>query len=95
MAQLTSDIVWLVEQSVTLPDGRVVRALVPQVYVRARPGDLDGQGTLLSARNIDLSVSGDVVNSGSIGSRQITSLAANNLHNLGGTISRRCNVHIT
>ena len=47
MAQLTSDIVWLVEQSVTLPDGRSERVLVPQVYVRVRPGDIDGSGALL------------------------------------------------
>ncbi|RYF69886.1 MAG: S-layer family protein, partial [Comamonadaceae bacterium] len=42
MAQLTSDIVWLVEQSVTLADGSTQRVLVPQVYVRVKPGDIDG-----------------------------------------------------
>ena len=30
IAQLTSDIVWLVEQTVTLPDGTVTKALVPR-----------------------------------------------------------------
>ncbi|RYG14238.1 MAG: filamentous hemagglutinin N-terminal domain-containing protein, partial [Burkholderiales bacterium] len=45
MAQLTSDIVWLVEQSVTLPDGSTARALVPQVYARVKAADLDGSGT--------------------------------------------------
>jgi filamentous hemagglutinin len=48
MAQLTSDIVWLVEQTVTLPDGSTQQVLVPQVYVRVRPGDIDGLGRLLS-----------------------------------------------
>ena len=38
MAQLTSDIVWLVHQTVTLPDGSTEQVLVPQVYVRVRPG---------------------------------------------------------
>ncbi|WP_268603107.1 S-layer family protein, partial [Escherichia coli] len=33
VAQLTSDIVWLVERDVTLADGSITRALVPQVYV--------------------------------------------------------------
>ena len=32
MAVLTSDIVWLVEQEVTLADGSKTKALVPQVY---------------------------------------------------------------
>ncbi|OLH51148.1 hypothetical protein DXO150_20385, partial [Xanthomonas oryzae pv. oryzae] len=38
MAQLTSDIVWLVEQTVTLPDGSTTTALVPQVYLDRAPG---------------------------------------------------------
>ena len=50
MAQLTSDIVWLVEQEVTLPDGSTQRVLVPQVYVRVRPGDIDGSGALLAGQ---------------------------------------------
>ena len=37
--QLTTDLVWLVEQTVTLPDGTTETVLVPQVYllVRGRP----------------------------------------------------------
>jgi filamentous hemagglutinin len=49
MAQLTSDIVWLVEQTVTLPDGTTQQVLVPQVYVRVQPGDITGSGSVLSA----------------------------------------------
>ncbi|MCE8021841.1 S-layer family protein [Halomonas sp. MCCC 1A11036] len=45
MAQLTSDIVWLVEQNVELDDGSSVTVLVPQVYARLREGDLKGDGT--------------------------------------------------
>ncbi|WP_374414010.1 filamentous hemagglutinin N-terminal domain-containing protein, partial [Hydrogenophaga sp.] len=37
MALLTSDIVWLVERSVTLPDGRTQRVLVPQLYALVDP----------------------------------------------------------
>ena len=40
MAQLTSDIVWLVEKDITLANGQTTKALVPQVYVR---GELWGQ----------------------------------------------------
>ena len=54
MAELTSDIVWLVEQSVTLPDGSAQRVLVPQVYVRVKPGDIDGGGALLSANALHI-----------------------------------------
>ncbi len=37
MAQLTTDLVWLVEREVVLPDGSKTTALVPQVYVRQVP----------------------------------------------------------
>ncbi|UBX48121.1 hypothetical protein LDO51_13225 [Providencia alcalifaciens] len=51
MANLTTDIVWMVNKEVTLPDGRVEKVSVPQVYVRARQGDLNGNGALLTGRN--------------------------------------------
>src|SRR5690606_27492127 len=40
MAQLTSDMVWLVEQDIVLADGTMVKALAPQLYVRVQEGDL-------------------------------------------------------
>jgi len=87
MAQLTSDIVWLVEQTVTLPDGTTQRVLVPQVYVRVRPGDIDGSGALLSADATVIKSSGDVTNTGTIAGRRLVSITAENVNNLGGRIS--------
>lgn len=87
MAQLTSDIVWLVEQTVTLPDGTRTTALVPQLYVRVKPGDLDGNGTLISADSINLNLKGDLVNSGTIAGRTAVQLNGENLRNLGGRIT--------
>jgi filamentous hemagglutinin len=87
MAQLTSDIVWLVEQTVTLPDGSTQRVLVPQVYVRVQAGDLDGAGTLLAGREINLNVNGDLTNTGTVAGRTVMALTAENIHNLGGRIS--------
>ncbi|QNK65452.1 hemagglutinin repeat-containing protein [Variovorax sp. PAMC26660] len=87
MAQLTSDIVWLVERSVTLPDGSTQQALVPQVYVRVRPGDIDGSGALLSADATVIKTSGDLVNTGTIAGRTLVSINAENVNNLGGRIA--------
>ena len=50
VAQLTCDMVWLVTQEVNLPDGSRQSVLVPQVYVRVQPGDVDGTGALLAGR---------------------------------------------
>ncbi|ANH36054.1 adhesin (plasmid) [Ralstonia solanacearum] len=87
MAQLTSDIVWLVEQEVTLPNGQTTRALVPQVYVHVKPGDLDGSGALIAGQSVNLNVSGDLVNQGSIAGRDVVSITAENVKNLGGRIT--------
>ncbi|MFZ3119486.1 MAG: filamentous hemagglutinin N-terminal domain-containing protein [Variovorax sp.] len=88
MAQLTSDIVWLVEQTVTLADGSTQRVLVPQVYVRVKPGDIDGSGALLSGNSVNLNLSGDLNNQGgTIAGRTTVALTANNINNLAGRIT--------
>ena len=87
IAQLTSDIVWLVEKDVTLPDGTHTRALVPQVYVRVQPGDIDGNGALLAGSNVDLNIGSKFTNSGTIAGRNVVSLTADTINNLGGRIA--------
>ncbi|MGJ7580839.1 DUF637 domain-containing protein [Variovorax sp. RHLX14] len=90
MAQLTSDIVWLVEQSVTLADGSTQKVLVPQVYVRVRPGDIDGSGALLSADALVIRNQpgqGDLINGGTIAGRTMVSITADNVQNLNGRIT--------
>ncbi|MGI3429999.1 hemagglutinin repeat-containing protein [Providencia stuartii] len=83
MANLTTDIVWMVNKEVTLPDGRVEMVSVPQVYVRARQGDLNGNGALLAGRNVSANMTGNILNSGEISSRELTDLRAENIENSG------------
>ena len=87
MALLTSDMVWLVEQSITLADGSKQTVLAPQLYVRVKPGDLDGSGSLLSADTINMNLTGDLKNSGTIAGRKVMNITADNIRNMGGTIS--------
>ena len=87
MAALTSDIVWLVEKEVTLPDGQVTRVLVPQVYVQVRDVDLKPDGTLLGGEQVRLTLTGDLNNRGTIAGRHVVNLNAANVANLGGTIA--------
>lgn len=94
VAQLTSDIVWLVEQEVTLPDGTVTKVLVPQVYVRLQDSDVASSGAVLTGSNIDLQIaSGDLNASGIIAGRDIVNISADNIHNVRGLVSGN-NVHI-
>ncbi len=91
IARLTSDIVWLETQTVTLPDGSRQTVLAPKVYVVARPGDLNASGSLISAEQIRLNLqNGHISNSGTIAGRKLVDLGAQNISNLaGGRISGR------
>ncbi|UDM18747.1 hemagglutinin repeat-containing protein [Vogesella sp. XCS3] len=86
MARLSSDIVWLVAQTVTLPDGSQKTELVPQVYVKLKPGDISADGALLAADRLQLKLAGDLTNQGQIAGRQLLTINADNLHNLGGKL---------
>ena len=86
IAQLTSDIVWLVQKTITLADGSTAQALVPQIYVRLQAGDLNSNGALLTGNNINLKLDGDLNNHSTIAGRHVVSLNADNLNNIGGRI---------
>jgi filamentous hemagglutinin len=87
MALLTSDIVWLTTQTITLSDGSRQQVLVPQVYLRRLQGqDLQAGGSLIAASDVNVKTPGDLINSGTIQGERVTAVAGNNLSNLGGTI---------
>jgi len=86
MSHLTDDIVWMVEQTFTLPDGTQQKVLTPQVYLAVKSGDLRGDGTLIAGRDTLIRTTGDVVNSGTIGARNALAVDARNVRNTVGTI---------
>ncbi len=83
MARLTTDIVWMVKQTVTLADGSQQEVLVPQVYLRAKDTDITGGGTLMAGNNVSFQAKGDVANSGTIASRRVTVVTGDNIVNSG------------
>lgn len=95
VAQLTSDIVWLVSESVMLPDGSTTQVLVPKVYVLPREGDLTATGALLAGQTVNLNLSGDLINAGTISGRQVTQITAANVRNLGGQLGGGKTTQIT
>ena len=86
LARLTSDIVWLVSQTVTLADGSTQTVLVPQVYVRVQPGDIDGSGALISADVVNLNIAGNLENNGTIAGRKAAIITADNIDMLNGKV---------
>ena len=84
---LTTDLVWLEQETVTLTDGSTESVLVPRVYLLVRPADLKGDGTLMTGRNVELAAQGDIDNSGTLGAREaLVMSAANILNQAGGRI---------
>lgn len=88
VAQLTSDIVWLQQESVTLPDGSITQALVPHVYLALRDGDLVASGALLSGKSVNLATS-QLHNSGTIQGRELVQIDADTINNLAGQIKAK------
>ncbi|NBX71205.1 MAG: S-layer family protein, partial [Actinobacteria bacterium] len=86
---LTSDIVWLVEKDITLPNGEHTRALVPELYAKVRPGDLAANGALLSGRDVTLTTTHNLTNSGQIIAGKSITLAGDNVRNIGGQVSAK------
>jgi len=82
MTQLTSDLVWLVEQEVTLADGTVQRVLVPQVYLVPREGDLLPSGSLIAGGRVEMALSGNFDNGGSVRGGAVN-IQAQNISNTG------------
>jgi len=89
MTLLTTDIVLLVKQTMTLPDGTTQDVLVPEVYLRhPQEGDLQPTGALIAGSDITIQSAGDLVNSGQIAAdNSNTLLAGNDLINQQGRIS--------
>jgi filamentous hemagglutinin len=70
-----------------IPHGTTQKILVPQLYVRVKPGDLDGSGSLIAADTLNMNLTGDLNNTGTIAGRKVMNITADNIKNLGGTIS--------
>ncbi|WP_419653866.1 hemagglutinin repeat-containing protein [Xylella fastidiosa] len=95
LAQLTSDIVWLVQQDVHLPDGTTTGALVPRLYLRPRTGDLARDGALLGGASTTINAH-TFTNTGTIDARHLIDINAHIMDQQGGRLTADAiNVHTT
>lgn len=87
--QLTSDIVWLVEETVRLADGTEHQVLSPKVYLQVQPGDLESTGSLLAGNNINLNISDEFTNSGTLMAADTANINAADITNNNGQLHAR------
>lgn len=96
MANLSTDIVWLVKESITHTikdkDGnrltKTEEVLTPKLYLRSAniaAGTLtpDGRYSAVSARNINMQLTDDLDNHGNIIAKDTAAITANNVNNTG------------
>ncbi|MFZ2334098.1 MAG: DUF637 domain-containing protein [Sideroxyarcus sp.] len=87
IAALTTDILWMEEEKVALPDGSSTKVLVPKVYLSSlHTADLKPNGALIAADVIDINATGALANSGRIKGNTSVMLAANDIFNKNGSI---------
>ena len=86
IARLTSDIVWLQQEDVALPDGSTTQALVARLYARPRAGDLTASGALLGGASVTLSANEELRNSGTLQGRSVVQITAKDIRNEYGQI---------
>ncbi|WP_218690405.1 hemagglutinin repeat-containing protein [Psychrobacter sp. BF1] len=84
VANLTSDIVWLEQQQVTLADGSTQTVLAPKVYVRAKQGAIKGDGSFIAAAQVNINLKEDLNNQGLIDGYKTLNVNANNVNNTNG-----------
>lgn len=85
-AKLAKDMVWMVEKNVLLPDGNVVKALVPQVYIANDKDKFIGGAAVIAAQDVNVTATNDILNQGTIIAGDVNKLSAKNINNYGGTI---------
>ncbi|WP_386695907.1 hemagglutinin repeat-containing protein [Lonepinella sp. MS14435] len=86
ISRLTSDMVWLVNKTITLADGSTTTVLYPQVYAVVQKGDINGYGALLSGDSTTLE-SSHINNSGTIAGKNLLAISADNITNRFGKMT--------
>jgi filamentous hemagglutinin len=91
VAHLTSDIVWMESETVSLPDGTVEQVLVPKVYLAHAGHDaVKPSGALVTGAGVDIRTTDSIVNSGGLidgGNGRTVLVAGQDIVNKGGAIS--------
>ncbi|WP_059812967.1 hemagglutinin repeat-containing protein [Burkholderia ubonensis] len=88
MAALTTDVVWMVNQTVTLADGTRQTVLVPQVYLaKSNNVDLLPTGALIAGDTLGINGTDVLNDGGTLASKHnAVIVASNDIQNLGGVI---------
>ncbi|QOR19722.1 hemagglutinin repeat-containing protein [Haemophilus parainfluenzae] len=92
MAELTTDLVWMVNQEITLPSGKKINVLTPKIYLASNRTQVTPTGSVISGDSIVGSVK-DMTNEGTVLAANLVNLYGQNLENKGLVLANNVNLN--
>ncbi|WP_118791100.1 filamentous hemagglutinin N-terminal domain-containing protein, partial [Haemophilus haemolyticus] len=92
MSELTTDLVWMVNQEITLPSGKKLNVLTPKIYLASNRTQVTPTGSVISGDSIVGSVT-NMTNEGTVLASNLVSLHGQNLENKGLVFANNVNLN--
>ena len=92
MAELTTDLVWMVNQEITLPSGKKLNVLTPKIYLASNRTQVTPTGSVISGDSIVGSVT-NMTNEGTVLAANLVNLHGQNLENKGLVFANNVNLN--
>ena len=92
MAELTTDLVWMVNQEITLPSGKKLNVLTPKIYLASNRTQVTPTGSVISGDSIVGTVK-DMTNEGTVLAANLVNLYGQDLENKGLVFANNVNLN--
>ena len=92
MSELTTDLVWMVNQEVTLPSGKKINVLTPKIYLASNRTQVTPTGSVISGDSIVGSVT-KMSNEGTVLASNLVNLYGQDLENKGLVLADNVNLN--
>ena len=92
MAELTTDLVWMVNQEITLPSGKKLNVLTPKIYLATNRTKITPTGSVISGDSIVGSVT-NMTNEGTVLAANLVNLYGQDLENKGLVFANNVNLN--
>ena len=92
MSELTTDLVWMVNQEITLPSGKKLNVLTPKIYLASNRTQVTPTGSVISGDSIVGTVK-DMTNEGTVLAANLVNLYGQDLENKGLVFANNVNLN--
>ena len=92
MSELTTDLVWMVNEEVTLPDGKKLNVLTPKIYLASNRAQVAPTGAVISGDSIMAKVT-SMNNEGTLIASNLVNIYGQDLQNKGVVLADNVNLN--